>query len=92
MVRMTYSALSLRPYDGDQGLFNILVHDRRIPDIKVHRNGLSSVLTIGGMTEEVLTTDSENFVIKSDGSRIPILHQYDRKPEIAGPLLRKIGL
>lgn len=92
MVNMICSALSLSQHDGDQGLFNILVHDRRTPNIKVHRNGESSVLTIGDMPDEIITTNRENFVVRSDGSRIPILHQYDRKPDIAEPLWQKIGL
>lgn len=92
MVEMTYSAASLNPHDGDQGLFNILVHERLIPGIAVHRNGDSSVFTIGGMPDENILTDAEDFVIKSDGSRIPILHQYDRNAKIAKPLLKKIGL
>lgn len=92
MVAMTYEALSLEPHDGDQGLFNILVHERRIPGVVLHGNGNSSVFTMGSLPSQTICTDAEGFVVRSDGSRIPILHQYDRKPEIAKPLLEKIGL
>lgn len=92
MVAMTYQALSLEPHDGDQGLFNILIHERRIPGIIVHENGDSSVFTMGSLPSQAIRTDNEGFVIRSDGSRIPILHQYDRKAEVAKPLLEKIGL
>lgn len=92
MAQMTYAAQSLDPHDGDQGLFNILVHNRRIPNIQVHMNGESSVFTIGGMPNENIRTDSDGFVVNKEGNRIPILHQYDRKPEIAGPLLQKLRI
>jgi hypothetical protein len=92
MLELTYSARSLEPHDGDQGLYNILVHERLIPNISIHQNGQSSVLTVGGMPDEYLQTDADSYVIRSDQSRIPILHQYDRKPEITNPLLAKIGL
>jgi hypothetical protein len=92
MVEMTYSALSLQPHDGDQGLFNILVRQNRISNVVVHRNGESSVYTGAGLPGETVQTDSAGFVVRPDNSRIPILHQYDRNPEIAKPLLGKLGL
>lgn len=92
MVEMTFSALSLEPHDGDQGLFNILVRQNQIPNIVVHRNGESSVYTGSGIGGEPVLTDRDSFVIRPDGSRVPILHQYDRNPEIAKPLLGKLGL
>jgi len=92
MLEMTYAADSLEPQDGDQGLFNILVHERRIEEIVVHRNSESSVSTIGGTLGEKITTDSEGFVTCPNGRRVPILHQYDRKPDIAKPLLARLGL
>jgi len=92
MLEMTYDALSLEPYDGDQGLFNILIHERRVPGIVVHKTDASSVYTIGGMPEERIETDNEGFVLCANGHRAPILHQYDRKPEFALSLLAKVGL
>ncbi|MEI6491865.1 MAG: hypothetical protein WCO94_04885 [Verrucomicrobiota bacterium] len=92
MVEMTYSALSLEAHDGDQGLFNILVRQNRIPNIVVHRNGESSVYTHPGITSEAVRSDRDGFVIRPDGSPVPVLHQYDRNLEIAKPLLRKLGL
>lgn len=92
MVEMTYTALSLEPHDGDQGLFNILVRQNRVSNIVVHGNGESSVYTDTGMPCEIVPTDKDGFVVRADGSRVPILHQYDRNPEIAKPLLAKLGL
>ena len=92
MVEMTYSALSLEPHDGDQGLFNILVRQCRLPNIVVHRNGESSVYTGSGVAGEAVLTDANGFAIRPDGSRVPILHQYDRNPKISEPLLENLGL
>jgi len=92
MVEMTYGALSLEAHDGDQGLFNVLVYQKLIPDIVLHRNGTSSVYTCSGMPDENVSTDGEGFITRLNGSRVPILHQYDRNPEIAAPLLKHTGL
>lgn len=87
MVDMTYKAKSLEPFDGDQGLFNILVHKVRPSYVIQHQNGSSSVYTVGSMPNEKLITDTDGYILGGDGRRSPILHQYDRKPEIARVLL-----
>jgi len=92
MLKLSYSAQSLEAYDGDQGLYNILIHERLIPNITTHENAISSVLTIGSMPSESLRVDESDFLIRGDKSRIPILHQYDRNPDITIPLLRKLDL
>lgn len=91
MLDLTFSARSLEAHDGDQGLYNILVHQNLVDGITVHSNGTSSVFTIGGIARERICTDAEGFVLGKDQSRVPILHQYDRKPEIASVLLAKLS-
>lgn len=92
MLSMTYSARSLEPFDGDQGLFNILVHKVQPPYVIKHTNGSSNVFTVGSMPDENIKMDEQGFILGNDGTRSPILHQYDRKPEIAKALLDHLEL
>jgi len=91
LVKMTLDCSSLEAFDGDQGLYNILVHEKKIPGIRVFPNGVSSVFTASGNLEK-FCINREGWLSRNDGNAFPIIHQYDRSPLLTSLLLSKICL
>jgi hypothetical protein len=62
----------------DQGLHNYFVHNRMITPLRVFENWDGPFLTLDS---EVVTPERktpEGFLCNRDGTRVPIVHQYDR--------------
>lgn len=91
MVAATKLLPTFRSYGGDQGLYNILAHEGRIPHLVRHGNDESVVYTVGGVPREEVRLDADGYVVNDRGYRAPVLHQYDRRPGAAQSLLAKLG-
>jgi hypothetical protein len=80
-------------FDGhDQGAHNWLVWSQALPEAVLHENNHGPVLTMhGAQLEEFHVNDRDQFV-GDDGAVIPVLHQYDRHPDVAKRLLRQLNL
>jgi hypothetical protein len=91
MMQMTIDCRSLEAFDGDQGLYNILVYERRLPGIRILSNGAGSVFTASDSLENFYI-NHEGWISRDDGHIVPIIHQYDRSPFLESSLLSKIGL
>jgi hypothetical protein len=75
----------------DQGVFNYAARTYKGSDLTTHRNGESAVLTMGIMGRGEIHCDAAGRIVRADGSVIPVLHQYDRHPDLAGKFARLSG-
>lgn len=81
----------LTGYDGvDQGVHNWLYWNERLPGFDAVENFAGPVLTMHGLPASALTTNSQGEIVDREARAIPVLHQYDRHPAFAAPLLERI--
>ena len=67
---------------NDQGLHNYLIYSGKIKNYKLFKNLEGPVLTLVSQDISKLKENKHGELINHDGSRINIIHQYDRFPEI----------
>jgi hypothetical protein len=67
---------------GDQGVHNYLRLENKVRNLILHPNRLGAVLTMGVMQPGEFQVDAAGKVLNEDGSVPPVLHQYDRLPEL----------
>lgn len=79
---------SVRSAGIDQGVFNVAVRTWQPAGLQVHQNGTAAVLTMGIMDRADILVNPLGRVTRPDGAAIPVLHQFDRHPE----LCRKIAV
>jgi len=80
---LALGALSLRPCSGsDQGVHNRIVHVENLPYLKLLDNE-GPVFTMGCMPRDLIHVNAGGAVINNEGKVYPVLHQYDRLPELA---------
>lgn len=91
MVSRTMHVKSLRAADGDQGVHNYLVLEGAFPMVTVHKNRRGPVMTLGPVQMSSLRFNQDGYVIDEAGAVVPVLHQYDRIPELRELLLGQIG-
>jgi hypothetical protein len=82
---MTRSLMRLRrQYGGlDQGVHNHLLHTGAIPGAKTVENDRGAVMTLGYVLPGEMVFDDEGRLLDCEGRIVPVLHQYDRHPELA---------
>jgi hypothetical protein len=86
LCRTIAKSRSIRLSGIDQGIFNVAVRACHYPELHSHKNGESTVLTMGLMgTSDILLND-QGYVVRANQEIIPVLHQFDRHPEIAARL------
>lgn len=71
----------------DQGVHNYLLYNNGLDPVEIYANGVGPVLTLGG--EKELRRDSQGRLLNTDGCVAPVVHQYDRHPNLARELLRR---
>lgn len=67
---------------GDQATINVAVRRYKNDEIYIHKNGESTVLTMGIMPLSDICLDDRGQIVCPDGRVIPVLHQYDRHPSV----------
>ncbi|HEV2045222.1 MAG TPA: hypothetical protein VGQ95_01350 [Chthoniobacterales bacterium] len=90
MVSRTMGVKSLRAADGDQGVHNYLVLEGVFPKITIHENRRGPVITLGPVRMSSLRFDQDDHVINETGAVVPVLHQYDRDPQLRERLLSQL--
>ena len=66
----------------DQGVHNRLLHEGRLPEHTFSENGQGPILTLAAEDYKTIQF-SHNQFLNNDGEIIPIIHQYDRFPELS---------
>jgi len=74
-------------YGGDQGIHNYLLIEQLLDNLVVHPNRQGPVMTMGVMRAGDWQTDDHGRVLNDSGEIPPVLHQYDRIPELKNHLL-----
>jgi hypothetical protein len=82
MVLQTMEARSLRETTGDQGIHNYLLYKKFLHDVTIHNNWEGPVMTLGAMHPEDVRVNAQGFVVNNTGKVVPVLHQYDRIPQV----------
>jgi len=77
-------------YGGDQGIHNYLLLEKRLPNSVVHPNRRAPVLTLGAMRWDQVQLNAQGLVVDETGAPVPVLHQYDRIPELKKHLLARL--
>ena len=91
MVALTMQARSLRDVCADQTIHNYLLYQKnRSPGLVAHVNGQGPVLTVGVMRPAAIRFDEQGLVVNDAGKIMPVLHQYDRHPEVEKVLLARL--
>jgi hypothetical protein len=65
---------------ADQAAHNFLLHDGKLDPVEKLRNFEGPILTVGSELHYEL--DEEKRLVNRDGSKIAIIHQYDRHPQL----------
>jgi protein involved in polysaccharide export with SLBB domain len=92
MIAGAMSARNLaRIAGGDQGIHNYLLIQKRLPGVTVHPNRHAPVLTMGVMNPGEVRFNAADEVLNENGEVAPVLHQYDRLPEVKQRLLAGLG-
>lgn len=82
MISLSMQVRSLRAYDGDQGVHNYLVQTNQDTNVTVHENRQGPIMTLGPVRMDELRFSSDGLLLTEDGTVVPVLHQYDRDPEL----------
>jgi hypothetical protein len=77
-------------YGGDQGIHNYLLIERLLDNVIVHPNRHGPVMTMGVMRPGDWRTDGGRRVLNDTGDAPPVLHQYDRFPELKNNLVQSL--
>ena len=90
MVSVSLRARKLRRVTGgdDQGVHNFLICENKFPRATLHHNFAGPILTTAEpLTMNDIRLDSGDRVVDEQGNVIPVLHQYDRIPELKKHIL-----
>jgi hypothetical protein len=75
----------------DQGVHNGLIGRNCFPEAALLENGCGPVLTMGIEAFERFRTAPNGALLNDDGSRVAVVHQYDRHEGCAEQLLRQLA-
>jgi hypothetical protein len=75
----------------DQGVHNYLIGRNRFPDAALLENGRGPVLTMGIAACERVKGAPNGALLNDDGSKVAVVHQYDRHEGCAEQLLRQLA-
>ncbi|HEV2330861.1 MAG TPA: hypothetical protein VGY56_18940 [Verrucomicrobiae bacterium] len=90
MVTTTMRARDLsRMPDGDQGIHNHVLIEKLVNNAVVHENRRGPVMTMHHMKN--WQTGPNGTVLNDDGDLPPVLHQYDRFPDLKARLLGRLS-
>ena len=91
MISATMRARNLAKISGgDQAIHNYLLIEKKLKNVIVHPNRRSAVLTMGVMRMDDFQMNDQGTVLNEDRSVPPVLHQYDRLPELKNRLLASL--
>jgi hypothetical protein len=69
-------------YGDDQAIHNYIIHNNLMDNIFKHENESGPVLTMCDMPEEKCVFGTDNKWVNKDKKVVPILHHYDRYPNL----------
>jgi hypothetical protein len=89
--RLLHQAMKIGTGGSDQGVHNYLCRFVMTSSFHVATNENGPILTMATLKKGVNFVVSDNgLILNSTGVPIPVLHQYDRHPELAKRLLQRL--
>jgi glycosyltransferase involved in cell wall biosynthesis len=76
---------------GDQAIHNFVCRHGLVP-AEIVANETGAVLTLQSVAEEELRYDNEGRVLNAAGEPYPVLHMYDRLPQLRERVLERLGV
>jgi len=76
---------------GDQGIHNYVRLEKKLDNIILHPNRSGAVMTMGVMQAGDFRLNGSETVLNEDDTVPPVLHQYDRLPELKKKLQTKLA-
>lgn len=73
----------------DQGVHNFLLHDGKFPTAAVWENGEGLALNMQGLRPDEWRVTDDGTVCIPSGTVVPVIHQYDRHPNLKESIVRK---
>lgn len=73
----------------DQGVLNYLVRTGALSTAQIQPYGTGTAMHMGIAPRSTLSLDTDGRVLNDEGRVCPILHQYDRHPDIEASLLHR---
>jgi hypothetical protein len=73
----------------DQGTHNVLVYSQMIPSMKIFDQSSGPVANLQAKVAIVRANEGE--VVNTRGERMPVVHQYDRFPDLQKRLFEKVN-
>ncbi len=73
----------------DQGVHNFLLRTNQFQPVTIYHNGESPVLTMGMEAARMLSQNEEQEILNLNGQVAPVVHQYDRYPELYEQVKKK---
>lgn len=77
-------------FGPDQALHNWLLWTGRLSPVGTSRNGEGPLASLSGEDPAVFGRDGAGRLLNADGRPVPVVHQYDRWPELAAALPRAL--
>lgn len=91
MVALATQSRRLRKIVADdQGIHNYMLRENLLPRVSIHENRRSAVLTTGTMRMTDFRMNELGQLLDESGNVIPVVHQYDRLPELKKHLLARL--
>jgi len=75
----------------DQGVLNFHARVGHLPSVHIHPFGSGAALHMGIAPPTTISVDAAGRVLNAEGQVCPVLHQYDRHPDLRVPLLRPLA-
>jgi hypothetical protein len=72
----------LSGWGDDQAIHNFILYSGLLPDSRAVANGFGAVLTMFNLVPGDLCSDNDGNFVGPQGEPIPVLHHYDRFPEV----------
>jgi hypothetical protein len=76
---------------ADTAIHNVLLWTGQLGEPTLLETVESPVATLNAVEPEAIQLDPEGYLIVSDGSKVSVVHQYDRQPEACGALAARFA-
>lgn len=90
---LTQPGFNLAHFHGaDTGAHNIVVRRHPLPNQQFADFTTGGILNMHGLQPECIRWNPDGLLGDAQGQTIPIIHQYDRHPEVAARLFKRLAL
>lgn len=90
---LTQPGINIANFHGaDTGAHNLIVRQHTLPGVRFADYYNGGILNMHGLRGECIRWTSDDLLCDASGNVIPIVHQYDRHPQVSERLLGRLGI